>query len=166
MTTAPPALARPPIALRIFIGLIGLGALMFNVALMISDQAPGVTRQLFGDFAQRLADRLDASDSVDTDRLPGSDALVHIGVWAVATMLVALTVWHWWALVPIAVSVFAASVVVEIGQGRYSSTRAVEVGDVLANAVGIALGTSAAAVCMLGWSAISRLVRETRRRHR
>lgn len=166
MTTASPALVRPPIALRIFIGLIGVGALLFNVTLMISDRAPGLTRRLFGDFAQRLADRLDASDTVDTDRLPGSDALVHIGVWAVATVLVALTVWHWWALVPIAVSVFVASVVVEIGQGRYSSTRAVELSDVLANAVGIGLGTTAAAVCMLGWSVISRFVRGTRRRHR
>jgi hypothetical protein len=154
---------------RIFIGLIGFGALLFNVALMISDRAPGITRRLFGDFAQRLADRLDGADAlngVGPERLPGNDAIVHIGVWAVATVLVALTVWRWLTLVPIAMSVFVASVAVEVGQGRYSSTRAVELSDVLANGVGVALGAAAAAGCMLGWSAISRLARGTRRRRR
>lgn len=71
---------RAPLALRIFIGLIGVTALLFNVALMISNRAPGVTRRLFGDFAQRLADRLDSASTIAADDLPGHDAIVHIGV--------------------------------------------------------------------------------------
>ena len=98
---------RAPLALRIFIGLIGVGALLFNVVLMISDRAPGITRRLFGGFAQRLADRLDASPTIEAGDLPGNDAIVHIGVWAVATTLVALTLWRWSTLIPVAVAVFA-----------------------------------------------------------
>jgi len=157
---------RAPLALRIFIGLIGVAALLFNVALMISDRAPGVTRRLFGGFAQRLADRLDATSTIAADDLPGNDAIVHIGVWAVATTLVALMFWRWSTLVPVAIAVFATSVAVEFGQGRYSSSRAVEFSDLLANAVGVGVGVTAAALCMLGWSAVSRALRGSRRPHR
>ena len=150
----------------IFVGLIALCALLFNVVLMISDRAPRVTRRLFGDFAQRLADRLDATDTIDSRDLPGSDAIVHIGVWAVASLLVALTIWRWSALVPVSLAVFAASVVVEFGQGRYSTSRAVEFSDVLANLVGVGVGTGIATLCILAWSWISRALRGSRRPHR
>ena len=166
MTGSDAADARAPFGLRVVIGLIAVGALLFNVALMISDRAPSVTRRLFGDFAQRLAERLDSTGTVGTDQLPGGDAIVHIGVWGVATALVALTVWRWWALIPIGGIVFASSLLVEFAQGRYSSSRAVEFSDVLANGVGVTCGLGLAALCMLAWSAVSRLVRETRRRRR
>lgn len=148
---------RAPLAVRFLIGLCGVGALLFNVALMMSDRAPGITRRIFGGFAERLADRLDASGTVDTADLPGNDAIVHIGVWAVATLLVVLTIWRWAALLPVAVGIFVASVFVEIGQGRYSSSRAVEFSDVLANAVGVTLGAGGAVACMAVWSAVSRV---------
>lgn len=157
MTAPDWAQRRAPLAVRVLIGLCGVAVLLFNVALMMSDRAPGITRRLFGGFAERLADRLDASGTVDAADLPGNDAIVHIGVWAAATLLVVLTVWRWTALLPVAVAVFGASVVVEIGQGRYSSSRAVEVSDVLANAVGVAIGTGGAVACMAVWSAISRV---------
>ncbi|MGA9277376.1 hypothetical protein [Ilumatobacter sp.] len=163
MTTFGTGQARPPLAIRLSIGLIGACALAFNVVLMISDRAPRVTREIFGDFAQRLSDRLDASTTVDTGRLPGNDAIVHIGVWAFAALLVALTLWRWWGLLVTATAVFAASIVVEIGQGRYSSSRAVESSDVTANAVGVMVGTVVAAGCMLLWSAVSAAVRGSRR---
>ena len=165
--TSPPNRAhRAPVGIRIFIGLIAVGALLFNVALMISDRAPGITRRLFGDFAQRLADRLDRTAAIGASDLPGNDAIVHIGVWSIAALLVALTVWRWAALIPVGVAVFAASVVVEFGQGRYSSSRAVEFSDVVANAVGVGVGIAAAAACMLCWSAVSRSLRGSRPPHR
>jgi hypothetical protein len=153
---------RAPIAVRIFIGLLGGAALLFNMALMVSDRAPGVTRRLFGGFAQRLADQLNKADVVDRGRLPGNDAIVHIGVWGFATVLVALTLWRWSALIPVAIGVFALGAAVEFGQGRYSSTREVEFSDLLANGVGVGVGVGAAAICMLGWSAVSRFVRGNR----
>ena len=143
--------------MRIFIGVFAVGILLFNVALMISVRAPGITRRVFGGFAQRLSDRLDASTAIDTDDLPGNDAIVHIGVWAIATLLLALTIWRWTALVPVAIGVFTASVFVEIGQGRYSSSRAVETSDLVANAVGVAAGAGGAVACMAAWSTVSRV---------
>lgn len=125
---------------------------MFNVALMLSDRAPGLTRRLFGDFAARLSNRLDAAERLDglTDgSTVGSDAIVHIGVWAVATVLVGYAVWRWSSLIIAAAMVFAASVFVEVAQGRYSSTRAVEMSDVTANGIGVLLGTAAAGVTYL-----------------
>ena len=157
---------RAPLGVRLFIGLLGVAALLFNVVLMISDRAPGITRRLFGGFAQRLADRLDTTSAIDAADIPGNDAIVHIGVWALATALVALTLWRWVALLPVGAVVFAASVAVEIGQGRYSSSRAVEFSDILANAVGVGVGVSAAAACMVAWSGVSRALRGSRPPHR
>lgn len=166
MTAPTPVDHRAPLGVRLFIGLIGVAALLFNVVLMISDRAPGITRRLFGGFAQRLTDRLDTTSAIDTADIPGNDAIVHIGVWALATALVALTVWRWVALIPVGAVVFAASVAVEVGQGRYSSTRAVEFSDILANAVGVGVGIGTAATCMLAWSAVSRALRGSRPPHR
>ncbi|WP_148288683.1 hypothetical protein [Ilumatobacter nonamiensis] len=164
MTTLDAAGLRAPLGVRAFLGLLGVSALAFTVALMLSDRAPGVTQQLFGDFAERLSDRLDASSTVDTARLPDNDAIVHIGLWGVATLLVALTVWRWWGLVLCGAAVFVASVFVEIGQGRYSTTRSVESSDIMANAAGVAAGTLVAAACMLLWAAVSAGVQMVRAR--
>ncbi|MGB3736944.1 MAG: hypothetical protein WA964_18440 [Ilumatobacter sp.] len=160
-----PAL-RPPLALRGFIGLLAAGAALFNVALMLSDRAPGITEQIFGDFAVRLSDRLDRSErigSLTEGRQPGNDAIVHIGVWAVAMVLVGLALWRWVPLIIGAVLLFAGSVFVEVGQGRYSDTRAVELSDVFANGVGITLGVVAAAACYLAWSGVAATFRRLRR---
>lgn len=157
---------RPPVGLRVFVGVLAVGAVVFNVALMLSDRAPGLSKRVFGDFALRLSNRLDAPRRVDevTDgRTPGSDAIVHIGVWAVAVTLIGLAIWRWSGLIVAALATFAASVFIETGQGRYSDTRAVEMSDVLANAVGVALGTMLCVGCYLVWSAVSGLISAARR---
>jgi len=164
--TSSAAELRAPLALRIFIGLVALAAVAFNAALMISDRAPAVAERLAGDVPQRLSDRLDASRSVDTGQLPGDDAIVHIGVWAIAALLIVLTFWRWWSLVPLAAAVFVTSAAVEVGQGRYSTSRAVERSDIVANGVGVAIGVSAAAACMFVWTVVSASIRGIRRRHR
>lgn len=147
---------RPPLGLRAFIALLGVGVVLFNAALMLSDRAPGVTRRIGGDLVARLSERLDASSHparIATDpRLPPSDAIIHIGVWAVAMFLVGLALWSWRGLVLGAVITFATSAAVEIGQGRYTDTRTSQVGDLVANGVGVAAGTVAAAGCYVLWS--------------
>lgn len=151
---------RPPLALRAFISVLAVGAALFNVALMLSDRAPGLMERIFGDFAVRLSDRLNQSDRIGTlteGRNPGNDAIVHIGVWAVAMTLVGLALWRWAPLIIAAMVMFAGSILVEVGQGRYSSTRAVEMTDVLANGVGVAVGVCASAACYVAWSGLASL---------
>jgi hypothetical protein len=143
--------------MRAMFGLLGAGVVVFNVALMLSDRAPSFLRRLFGDAVDRLSDRIDQAPRIPSDQLPSSDALVHIAVWGAATALVGLTVWTWRGLAVAALGVFGLSVVVEVGQGVYSSSRSVEVSDAMANAAGVAVGTVTAAIALLLWSAASSL---------
>jgi hypothetical protein len=144
--------------LRILAGMLGAGVLLFNAALMLSDRAPRATRRILGGFQRRLSERIDADSRVHLaadEHLPESDAIVHIGVWAVAVILVGLMVWSWRGLAVAAVGVFAVSVAIEIGQGRFSETRSVETGDILANATGTAAGVAVAACAYLAWSTVA-----------
>jgi hypothetical protein len=154
---------RPPVALRAFVGLIAVAALLFNVLLMLSDRAPAALRRIGGDFVRRLFERIDAGDRAAAvladQRLPESDAVVHVAVWAIAVVLVGLAVWSWIGLLVCAAAVFAGSLVVEAAQGRYSDTRAVEASDVRANLTGVLLGTAVVAVFYLAYSALAALFR-------
>jgi len=147
---------RPPVALRVVAALLGIAMLAFNAALMISDRAPSVLRRVFGDSARRLFERIDAGDRVSAitsdPRVPQSDALVHIAVWAVAIGLVGIAVWSWAGLVIGGATVLACSLVVEALQGRLSDTRAVEASDAAANALGVAVGATVVAGCYVMWS--------------
>jgi hypothetical protein len=139
--------------MRAVVGLLGLGVVVFNVALMLSDRAPGVLRRLFGDVVDRLSDRIDQAPRIPADQLPSNDAIVHIAVWGAATALVGLTIWTWRGLAGAAAGVLALSLAVEVGQGVYSTSRSVEMSDALANAAGVALGTLGAALGFVLWSA-------------
>lgn len=153
--------------MRLFIAVLGLGALLFNAALMLSDRAPAITRRIGGDVVARLSARLDADSRparLATDpRLPASDTIVHIGVWATAMVFVGLAVWSWPGLVIGAALVLMLSAAIEIGQGRYTDTRVVEMSDIVANAVGVAVGSVMAAGCYLLWSAGASLLGAGRR---
>ena len=109
----------------------------------------------------RLSERLNGAERIGTitdGRRPGNDAIVHIGVWSVAMLLVGLAIWRWAPLIVAAFVLFLGSVAVEIGQGRYSTSRAVETSDVFANGVGVALGVAGSAACYLAWSAAASVV--------
>ncbi len=160
--THPRPYDRPSTSVRTFFGLLGVGVLLFNVALMISDRAPGFTRNLFGGFARRLSDRLDAENRARelTDaNLPEGDAIVHIGVWGCAALLIMLTLWTWRGVIISAIAVFTASVIIEAAQGVYTSSREVEISDVAANATGVFLGAVSAACCFAAWSGGAALMR-------
>lgn len=153
---------RPPVTLRLFAGLLGIGASMFAIALMLSDRAPDVVDRVLGDRARQLWERVDASgraDFVTADRVPESDNLVHIAVWATVMLLVGATVWSWRWLLVAAPIVIGLSAVVEVGQGRWAETRTVEGSDVVANGLGVAIGVVAVAVLYLLWSAVASLLR-------
>lgn len=152
---------RPPLGLRVIAALLGVAMLAFNAALMISDRAPSVVRRVFGDAARRLSERIDAGARVSAvasdPRLPESDALVHIAVWALAIGLVGIAVWSWAGLIVGGIAVLACSLVVEALQGRLSDTRAVEASDAAANALGVAVGATVVAGCYLTWSMLARV---------
>lgn len=158
-------LHRPPLALRAVIGLLGVGALLATAALMLSDRAPRLLRSMFGDAAERLSARLDASGPMpSTSQLPESDFIVHVGLWTGVALLVAWALWTWRGLLVGAVAVYATSLVIEAAQGVYSDTRHVEAHDALANAVGVAAGTALAGLCYLLWSGFATAVDGLRRR--
>lgn len=147
---------RPPVALRALGALLGGGVVLFNAALMLSDRVPGVTRRLGSDLVTRLSDRLDAGSRparlAADPRLPSGDAIVHIGVWATAMLLVGLALWSWRGLVVGAAATFVASAAIEVGQGRYTDGRTPQFSDLAANGVGVAAGTVTSAGCYLLWS--------------
>lgn len=140
------------------VGSTGVGALLFTAALLLSDRAPGVVESVFGERVRQLWERIDTSERVDlppTSELPSTDFLVHVAIWAVVAGLVGLAVWTWRGLAVSAVLLGAASVGVELAQGRFATTRAVEGSDAAANLLGIGLGVTAAAACLLVWSALA-----------
>ena len=125
---------------------------------MISDRAPAVLVDVFGDTVRQLWDRVDASQrarfGADT-ALPEKDFVIHVAVWGSITGLVALAIWTWVGLVAAAFGVFGLSVAIELAQGRFSSTRSVESIDVVANGVGVAAGVATAAAVLVCWSFVA-----------
>lgn len=148
--------------LRALVGVAALGAALFNAALMLSDRAPRAARIIGGRFVERLSERIDSDGRVAQvaadPRLPENDALIHIGVWAVAMVLVGLAIWTWRGLLVSTVAVLGLSAVVELGQIRWTRTRTADVSDVLGNMVGIGAGAVFVAGCYLAWSAAAGFV--------
>ncbi len=157
--------ARPPGVVRLLTALLGVGAATATAALLLSDRAPGVLQAVFGARAQRLWERIDASERVDAparSELPPTDFLVHVSIWAVLATLVGLAIWSWRGLAVSALVLMAASLGLELAQGRYSTTRAVELNDAVANFLGITVGVLVAVTCYLvvsGLAGIARLLR-------
>jgi hypothetical protein len=154
---------RPPFASRFFVGMAGLVAMMFTVAVMLSDRAPGALKAVFGDRLRALWERIDASGrapsiATEASQAP-TDFIVHILIWAVVASLVGLAIWTWRGLAIGAVALFASSIFIELAQGRYADTRVVEARDVLANGIGIMLGTVVAAAAYLVWSGTASALR-------
>ena len=154
---------RPPLALRAFAALVGVLALVFNVLLMLSDRAPGALRRIGGGPMRRLFERIDlggrGADVLDDPRLPESDAIVHVVVWALAVVLVGFALWTWIGLAVGAATVFAGSLLLEALQGRLSTTREVEASDVKANLTGVVLGVVAVAACYVSYSVLAGMFR-------
>lgn len=149
---------RPAPGLRIFVGLLGVTAMLTTATLLLSDRAPGILRAVFGERAQRLWARIDADNRLDAPagavatEVTQTDFVVHVALWTVVAVLAGLAVWTWRGLVIVCIALASASVALELAQGRLATTRAVEATDAAANLVGIAVGATIAGVCYLVWS--------------
>ncbi len=135
--------------------------MLFNAVLMLSDRAPGYLKRVGGATITRLFDRIDlggrGADVLNDPRLPRSDTIVHIAVWAIATVFVGWALWSWIGLIVGSIVVFGASAVIEKLQGSVSTSREVETSDLTANFAGVALGTVFVACCYLLYSGLAAL---------
>lgn len=137
-----------------FLGFIGLVSL--------ADRAPGrIDRWL--DAGQRLGSRGEQRlgiDLIDRGDIPfASETVGHLVLWAVATLLACGAFGRLSRLPVIAISLFALSAALEVGQGLLSSTRNPQVHDLVANTVGIAVGL---AVAVSAWALAGLFGRLTR----
>lgn len=151
---------RPPVGLRVVIALVGCGAVIANATLLLSDRAPLILRTLFGDSVRRITERLDADGRAESAlgaRDIGNDSIVHFGLWAVAALIVGLAVWSWLGLATSSIAVAAISLFLEVAQGRYSSSRAVEASDAAFNLLGVTAGAVGAALAYVVMEATGRL---------
>jgi hypothetical protein len=151
---------RPFRGLRVLPLLLSVAALAANAVILLSDRAPGLFR--------RLSARIDAgvhraagAAGVDVPGgglpAPQSDFDIHVLIWGVAALLLGLAAWSWLSLLMAGSMVFASSVVLEMAQGAYSRTRSVELSDIVANGLGVVVGTCLVAAFSLLWMLGARL---------
>ena len=154
--------SRLPTPVRWLSGLLGLVVLAANTLILLSDRAPGLFR--------RLSARLDASSiqSVSAQvtpggRLPETDFMIHVALWAVATVFVALAMGSVLTKLVAAGTVLAYSVALEVAQGVYTTLRTPQRADLVGNALGVAAGLAVAlAVGFLLWCRPARAAAPTR----
>jgi VanZ family protein len=119
-----------------------------TVLLMLSDRAPGLLR--------RLSDRLEVVDPrpgevVRATGVPDAAFAVHVAVWGAAGLVVVLLSWSWRSLLAGLTAALVVSGLVEVAQEVLTDQRAAQGRDLLANAVGLALG---AAVGLAVWAMV------------
>lgn len=124
-------------------------ALIGSAVLLLSDRAPGLLR--------RLSTRIDSGSSraaqVASQARPQSDFEIHVFVWAVVAVLLGLTMWSNRSVLVSAVIVFVGSVLGEAMQQVVTSTRNLQVADVVANGFGAlaGLGLVCGLAILMGW---------------
>lgn len=158
---------RAPRALRIATGVVAVAAALATVALLLSDRAPGLIDATFGDAAHRLWERIDADQraAISATGATGEpDLFVHVAIWFVVTLLVACAIWTWRGIALAGATAAVASVVLELGQRRWATTRAFELSDMVANFVGVALGVATACGVLWSWDRAARLLSRWRSR--
>ncbi|MAT03749.1 MAG: hypothetical protein CL424_01725 [Acidimicrobiaceae bacterium] len=149
--------SRAPRWLRGLIALAALAAGLFSVALLLSDRAPGVLRTVLGPRIETLWERIDLAGrpaELAGEAASQPDLVVHVAIWAVVSMLAVLTVWSWRATPVIVVATVAASFAIELAQGVWSDTRAVQRSDMGANLLGVCVGAAAAVLVMAVWATV------------
>ncbi len=139
---------RPFRGWRIVPVLLAALAFAVNAVVLLSDRAPGLLRRV----SRRIdagVDRAANATGIDVPggsaQVPRSDFDVHVAIWAIAALLVGLAMWSWLSLLVGNGLVFGVSVALELAQAGYTRSRAVQLGDVAANAVGVVAGTLAVA---------------------
>jgi hypothetical protein len=142
---------RPFRGWRIVPLLLAFLAFAVNLAILLSDRAPGLFRRLSLKVDAGVARAASAAGGQSDVRIPQSDVDIHIALWAVATLLVGLAMWSWASLFLGACGVLCASLVVEGSQAFLTATRTVQASDAAANLVGVVLGLAAVVAIAGGW---------------
>lgn len=92
---------------------------------------------------------------------PGDDKLLHFAAFAVLTVLGALAFYRTSVWAP-AVGLLAGGIAIELLQGIPAINRSMSLGDVVADAAGIAAGLVLVAVAVLAWRALRSVYDRTR----
>ena len=115
--------SRLSTALRWLSGVMGVLVLAANTVILLSDRAPGLFR--------RLSARLDASSLQPVSaqvppggRLPETDFMIHVALWALATVLVALAMGPVWSKAMAAGTVLAYSAALAEALQRHTDAAA------------------------------------------
>jgi hypothetical protein len=134
--------------------LLAVGALGANALILLSDRAPGLLSRIARRIDVGVA-RAAGAAGVDVSRgdvpVPRSDFDVHVLIWGVAALLAGLAAWSWASLFLAEGAVFLASVALEAAQDVYSTSRSVQLSDLMGNAVGVLAGTGAVVAFALLW---------------
>ena len=131
--------------------LLALVAFALNLAILLSDRAPGLFRRVSLKVDAGVARAASAAGAQSDPRVPQSDFDIHVVLWAVAALLVGLAIWSWGSLLLASAAVLTASMLVEGSQAFLTTTRTVQLGDAAGNVVGVMLGTAAVVAFGLAW---------------
>lgn len=141
---------------RLTSGLALVAVVALTAALLLSDRAPALYRR-FLRHGRNVAARLRDWSGVDVERsdIPlGATTFGHVVLFAFVTLVAGLILRRRVRPCALALAVFAASAAFELIQPLLSDSRDQELGDLIANAVGV----------MVGWLALSLLLRIRRLR--
>lgn len=136
-------------------GVVSFVMLLLAGVVLMADRAPDLLLPIATDVVEWLW-RILEGENAQNSSPPDTDFVVHIAMWTLLTLLVAVTVWSWRGLAATAVAMFAMSLVIEKAQGVFSAHRAVEFSDATGNALGVICGTIAAAACYLLYPMVAR----------
>lgn len=122
-------------------GVVAAGALL-AIPLMLVDRAPADLRR-----AARAIDRRLIPDGwwqQARPLLPDGDVVVHIALFGTLALVAALVAWSWPTVLIGQAGVFVGAFALELLQPVVTQERNSEVGDIISNVVGQALGLSVA----------------------
>ena len=128
---------RPFAGWRVLFAVLALIAGAGNVVLLLSDRAPGILSQLSKRLEQGDERVARATSHADLAR---SEFVVHVAVWACATIVVGFAMWSWRSLVGGSGAVVVASALLEVAQPLFTSSRSAQLEDFAANLLGVTVG--------------------------
>lgn len=149
---------RPFRGWRVVPILLSLVSFAVNAVILLSDRAPGVLSRLSARIdagVSRAAGATGIGVSGRNVGVPQSDFDVHVVIWAVAALLIGLATWSWASLFIADGLVYVASLGFELSQPIFTTSRTVQLQDVIGNVVGVAAGTCAVAAFALAWQLLS-----------
>lgn len=128
--------------------------------LALSDRAPDVLVDMLRPvlaLSANAADRLDVRSPDWFEWLRNHpDETFHVVQWAALAALAGVAARRITRIGLIAMGLFAVSILLEAAQSEYSATRSFSIEDILANAVGIAVGMAIAIVITSAAAAVNR----------